>query len=127
MILLILPLLLWRFKSQLRSDINARRIISKSWSPIEPALRERIEDRRRQWHPDISVKNFRCPHDRSNLFHGGRRSIRPRRSRRKDRLPGDLADPRGDAAAVEFAHGHDGQRTGCGAAWGASGDIRKRG
>src|SRR3977135_91623 len=105
-ILLIVPLLLWRFKSQLRNDINARRIISENWSPIEPALRERIEDRRRQWHPDISVKNFHCPHDRGNLFHGGGRSIRPRRSCRKDRLPGDLAYTRGDVTAGEFSSGH---------------------
>src|SRR5882762_8242197 len=110
----IVPLPSWRFKSQLRNDINARRIISKSWSPIETASRERIENRRRQSRPDISVKNFRFPHDRGNLFHGGGRSIRPRRSRRKDRVPGDLADPRGYAVAVEFAHGHDGQRAGDG-------------
>src|ERR1700704_4921729 len=75
----IVPLHSWRFKSQLRNDINARRIILKSWSPIEKALRERIENRRRQSHPDISVENFCCPHDRGNLFHGGGRCMRPRR------------------------------------------------
>ena len=72
---------------------------------------ERIERLRpaRRRHPLPQID--RPPHARSDLFHGRRRTLRPRRHRPKNWLPRYAAHPDHHAAALEPAHRANGQRT----------------